>query len=210
MTMRQSMLRGHRSMLPPKSMISAAMPKTLVGISVAMLILAAVFGVLNNVRVKGLHADLANTIAARDAAQRGRMAQAKESKSQQTNVPGTSAKSAEAESKAAKAEADLAKVQKEKADLQARLRRTRRRSLRCKNTWRKWEANRLRQIPALHRQWNYRRSSMMLAVNSTARNARKSSCPKKFGRPRSVRLSSKRRRSGAPPGKQECAAPFSP
>src|SRR6266446_8923582 len=121
MTMRQSMLRGHRSMLPPKSMISAAMPKTLVGISVAMLILAAVFGVLNNVRVKGLHADLANTIAARDAAQRGRMAQAKESKSQQTNVPGTSAKSAEAESKAAKAEADLAKVRKEKADLQARL-----------------------------------------------------------------------------------------
>src|SRR5437660_9526215 len=68
-----------------ESMISAAMPKTLVGISVAMLILAAVFGVLNNVRVKGLHADLANTIAARDAAQRGRMAQAKESKSQQTN-----------------------------------------------------------------------------------------------------------------------------
>ena len=108
-------------MLPPKSMISVAMPKTLVGISVAMLILAAVFGVLNNVRVKGLHADLANTIAARDAAQRGRMAQARESKSQQTNVPGTSAKSAEAESKAAKAEADLAKVQKEKADLQARL-----------------------------------------------------------------------------------------
>jgi len=108
-------------MLRPKSMISAAMAKTLVGISVAMLILAAVFGVLNNVRVKGLHTDLANTIAARDAAQRSRMAQAKESKSQQTNVPGTSAKSAEAESKAAKAEADLAKVQKEKAALQARL-----------------------------------------------------------------------------------------
>ena len=108
-------------MLPPKSMISAAMPKTLVGISVSMLIFAAVFGVLNSVRVKGLHLDLANAIAAREAAEHGRMAQAKEFKSRQAKMPGTSLKSANAESKAAKAEADLAKVQKEKADLQTRL-----------------------------------------------------------------------------------------
>jgi hypothetical protein len=104
-----------------KSMISAAMPKTLVGISASMLIVAAVFGILNSVRVKGLHVDLANAIAARDAAERGRMAQAQEFKSRQANALGTRAKSAEAENKAAKAEADLAKVQKEKADLQARL-----------------------------------------------------------------------------------------
>jgi len=108
-------------MLPPKSMISAAMPKILAGISVSMLIVAAVFGVLNSVRVKGLHLDLAIAIAARDAAEHGRMAQAKEFKSRQTKIPGTSAKSADAESKAAKVEADLAKVQKEKADLQTRL-----------------------------------------------------------------------------------------
>jgi len=94
-------------------MIPAAMPKTLVGISVSMLIVAAVFGVLNSVRVKGLYLDLANAIAARDAAEHGRMAQAKEFKSRQTKIPGTSAKSADAESKAAKVEADLAKVQNE-------------------------------------------------------------------------------------------------
>jgi hypothetical protein len=105
----------------PKPMIPAAMPKTLVGISVSMLLVTAVFGVLNSVRVKGLHVDLANAIAARDAVGHGRMAQAKEVKSRQTKIPRTSAKSADAESKAAKAEADLAKVQKEKADLETRL-----------------------------------------------------------------------------------------
>src|SRR5258708_19255273 len=121
MTTRQSMLRGHRSMLLSKSMISAATPKTLVGISASMLLVAAAFGLLNSVRVKGLHADLANAIAARDAAERGRMTQAQEFKNRQTNERGTSAKSAEAENKAAKAEADLPKVQKQKTHLPTRL-----------------------------------------------------------------------------------------
>jgi uncharacterized protein YlxW (UPF0749 family) len=102
-------------------MIPAAMPKTLVGISVSVLLVTAVFGVLNSVRVKGLHVDLANAIAARDAAEHARMPQAKEFKSRQTEIPRTSSKSADAESKAAKVEADLAKVQKEKADLETRL-----------------------------------------------------------------------------------------
>jgi len=102
-------------------MISAAMPKTLVGISASMLIVAAVLSVLNSVRVKGLHVDLANAIAAREAAERGRMAQAQEFKSRQANVAGTRVKSAEAEHNAEKAKADLAKVQNEKADLQTRL-----------------------------------------------------------------------------------------
>jgi hypothetical protein len=102
-------------------MISAAMPKTLVGISVLMMVVTAVFGVLNSVRVKGLHVDLANAIAARDAAEHSRMAQAKEFESRQTKIPRMGAKSADAESKAAKVEADLAKVQKEKADLETRL-----------------------------------------------------------------------------------------
>src|SRR5207302_8758870 len=117
MTMRQLMLRGHRSMLPPKSMISAAMAKILVGISVSMLIVAAVFGVLNSIRVKGLHLDLANAMAARDAAEHGRMAQAKEFKSRQTKIPGKSAKSEDAESMAAKVESDMANVQEVNADI---------------------------------------------------------------------------------------------
>jgi hypothetical protein len=111
------MLRAHRSKIHDPT----AMPKTLVGISVSMLLVTAVFGVLNSVRVKGLHLDLANAIAARDAAERGRMAQAKEFKSRQTKIPRMDAKSADAESKAAKVEADIAKVQKEKADLETRL-----------------------------------------------------------------------------------------
>ena len=115
--MRQSILRAQRSKIHDLRV----MPKTLVGISVSMLIVTAVFGVLNSVRVNGLHVDLANAIAARDAAEHGRMAQAKEFKSWQTKIPGPSAKSADAESKTAKVEADLAKVQKEKADLQTRL-----------------------------------------------------------------------------------------
>ena len=110
------MLRAHRSKIHDPT----AMPKTLVGISVSMLLVTAVFGVLNSVRVKGLHLDLANAIAARDAAERGRMAQAKEFKSRQTKIPRMDAKSTDAESKA-KVEADIAKVQKEKADLETRL-----------------------------------------------------------------------------------------
>lgn len=108
-------------MLPLKFMISPAMPKTLVGTSASILIVAAVFGILNSVKVEGLHVDLANAIAARNGAERSRIAQAQEFKRRQASVRGTSAKSAEAENKAAKAEADLANVQKEKADLQTRL-----------------------------------------------------------------------------------------
>jgi predicted nucleic acid-binding Zn-ribbon protein len=95
-----------------ESAIFAATSKSVTGLAIALLALAAVFGFLNSQKVKALRINAANAQAARDAAER-RQAQAK------LNDPigGT----AGAENRAAKAEAELAQVQKEKADLQAKL-----------------------------------------------------------------------------------------
>jgi len=95
-----------------ESAIFAATSKSVTGLAIALLALAAVFGFLNSQKVKALRINAANAQAARDAAER-RQAQAK------LNDPigGT----AGAENRAAKAEPELAQVQKEKADLQTKL-----------------------------------------------------------------------------------------
>src|SRR5882762_7604957 len=95
-----------------ESAIFAATSKSVTGLAIALLALAAVFGFLNSQKVKALRINAANAHAARDAAER-RQAQAK------LNDPigGT----AGAENRAAKAAAELAQVQKEKADLQTKL-----------------------------------------------------------------------------------------
>src|SRR5206468_6050299 len=99
---------------------SRATQRTVSGLTIVFLVLAAFFGFLNNQKVKALRTNATNAQVARDAAER--------SHAQQTNAPtgGTTGaeqqdKIAEAENRAAKAEADLAQVQKEKADLQAKL-----------------------------------------------------------------------------------------
>jgi vacuolar-type H+-ATPase subunit E/Vma4 len=102
-------------------MTFALTPKTLIGISVSMLVLAAVFGVLNNLKVKGLHADVANFTATHEAAEHRRIADEKNLKAREAAAAEATRKFAESESKAAKAEADLGQAQKEKADLQAKL-----------------------------------------------------------------------------------------
>lgn len=86
-----------------------------------MLVLAAVFGVLNNLKVKGLHADVSNITAVKEAAERRRAAEEKSLKLREAAAAEATKKFAESESKAAKAEADLGQAQKEKADLQAKL-----------------------------------------------------------------------------------------
>jgi hypothetical protein len=101
-------------------------PKTLIGISTVVLIFAAVFGLLNVARVKGLETSLTNTAAARDTAEQRRVAQeerllTRRGTSTSATSQGATTISPEAESKAAKAEADLAQVLKEKADLQNKL-----------------------------------------------------------------------------------------
>ena len=102
-------------------------PKAVLGISTVMLVFAAVFGLLNVTRVKGLETNLATTAAARDTAEQRRMAQEERLlKRRDTTSPAPAPGAAaipgtETEAKAAKAEADLAQVLKEKADLQNKL-----------------------------------------------------------------------------------------
>jgi hypothetical protein len=93
-------------------------PKTLLGISILILVFASGFSILNTIRVKALHANLASTAAARDAAERRRLVEPGTGKA---NAGPMTATEADGESKAAKAEADLAQVLKEKADLQSKL-----------------------------------------------------------------------------------------
>ena len=108
-------------MMRPKSAISAVTPKTVIGLSVLLLILAAIFGLLNSHKVKTLRTNVANADAARDAAEHRRAAQERNPETRETTVAGGEAKIAEAESKAAKAEAELTQLQKDKTELQAKL-----------------------------------------------------------------------------------------
>ena len=108
-------------MTPRESAVLGVTAKSVTGLAIAFLVLAAFFGFLNIQKIKAVRANAANTQAGRDVAERG-PANAK------LNVPaggnaGTEqqAKIAEAENRAAKAEAELAQVHKEKADLQAKL-----------------------------------------------------------------------------------------
>jgi TonB family protein len=109
-------------MLRPESTISAVTPKIiLLLLSYLFLVSAAVFGLIGSYRVDLLRKDLANAIAARDAAELRRVAQETELKTRETAVAGTEAKIAEAENKATKAQTELLKLQNEKAELESKL-----------------------------------------------------------------------------------------
>jgi cell shape-determining protein MreC len=105
-------------MAHPQSVISTLTPKSVAGLAIVLLALAAVFGFLNGQKIKALRAGVANAQAARDAAER------RVREKVNAGAGGTAegqGKLAEAENRAAKAEAELAQIQKEKADLQAKL-----------------------------------------------------------------------------------------
>jgi hypothetical protein len=108
-------------MIRPKFAISAVTPKTVIGLSVLLLILAAIFGLLNSHKVKTLRTNVANAEAARGAAEHRGAAQERNPETRETIVAGGEAKIAEAESKTAKAEAELTQLQKDKTELQAKL-----------------------------------------------------------------------------------------
>jgi len=108
-------------MIRPKFAISPVTPKTVIGLSVLLLILAAIFGLLNSHKVKTLRANVANADAARDAAEHRGAAHERNPETRETIVPGGEAKIAEAESKAAKTEAEVTQLQKDKTELQAKL-----------------------------------------------------------------------------------------
>ena len=86
-----------------------------------LLTLSAVFGVLNNNKVKGLRTETENAIKARELAERARAAQQKDLKSREAGVATAKAKSADTEARIAGAESDLIKSQTEKASLQSKL-----------------------------------------------------------------------------------------
>jgi TonB family protein len=106
----------------PKSTISAVTPKIiLLVLSCLFLVSAAIFGLVGSYRVDVLRTDLANAIAARDAAELRRVTQETELKPRETAVAGAEAKIAEAEKKATNAQTELSKLQNEKAELENKL-----------------------------------------------------------------------------------------
>jgi cell shape-determining protein MreC len=103
-----------------ESAASSSTPKSVAGLAILLLALAAFFGFLNTQKIKGLRAAVSTAQTARDTTER----RIREKLSNSTNTTATKeepAKLAEAENRAAKAEAELAQVRKEKADLQAKL-----------------------------------------------------------------------------------------
>ena len=105
-------------MAHPQSVVSILTPKSVAGLAIVLLVLAAVFGFLNTQKIKALRVGVANAQAARDAAER------RTREKPNTPAGGTveeQGKLAEAENRAAKAEAELTQLQKEKADLQTKL-----------------------------------------------------------------------------------------
>ena len=106
------------SMTHRESAASSSTPKSVAGLAILLLVLAAFFGFLNTQKVKALRVTVATAQAARDAAERGIH------QKPNTSPGGTQeeqSKVAQAENRAAKAEVELSQTQKEKADLQAKL-----------------------------------------------------------------------------------------
>jgi cell shape-determining protein MreC len=104
-----------------ESAVFAITPKSVAGLAIFFLVLAAFFGFLNSQKVKTLRANVANAQAARDAAERRRVQEKPTAPTGGTATAEERGKVAEAETRAAKAETELAQMQTEKADLQAKL-----------------------------------------------------------------------------------------
>ncbi len=97
------------------------MSKKLIGLSILLLALSAVFGVLNVHKSRSLRSDIEEKEAARQSAEDRRLAQEKELKARETKVSEASTKFSETENKITAAEVELAKARTEKTDLQAKI-----------------------------------------------------------------------------------------
>src|ERR1700681_3564108 len=106
---------------PTGSLCSLSMPKILIGAFILLLMLSAVFGVLNNGKVKGLRTEAENATKSREIAERARAAQRKNLQGREAGTATTKAKSTEIEARFASAENELTKSQTEKATLQSKL-----------------------------------------------------------------------------------------
>ncbi|MCA1657801.1 MAG: hypothetical protein LC627_00710, partial [Verrucomicrobiaceae bacterium] len=96
--------------------------RTLIGASVALLALSAVFGILNTQRTRKLRAEVTESESARQNAEQARARHEKELKGREAAVAAANAKFGDTQTKVASTEAELLKVQTEKNDLQAKLR----------------------------------------------------------------------------------------
>jgi hypothetical protein len=105
-------------MTHPESAASSSTPKSVVGLAILLLMLAACFAFLNTQKVKTLRVTLATTQAARNAAER-RIHD--KSSVAGTESPEAQSKITEVQNRAAKAEAELVQAQKEKVELQTKL-----------------------------------------------------------------------------------------
>ncbi len=105
-------------MTHPESAASSSTPKSVAGLAILLLVLAAFFGFLNSQKMKTLRATAATAQTARDVAERRIREKLNPSAGGAVEDQG---KVAQAENRAAKAEAELAQIQKGKADLQTKL-----------------------------------------------------------------------------------------
>jgi predicted RNase H-like nuclease (RuvC/YqgF family) len=108
-------------MTPSEPAVFGVTAKSVAGLAIAFLVLAAFFASLNIQKIKAVRANAANAQAGRDVAERTNANAKLNARAGGNTGTEQQAKIAEAENRAAKAEAELAQIQKEKADLQAKL-----------------------------------------------------------------------------------------
>lgn len=94
----------------------------LIGCSVALLALSAVFGILNLQKTRRLRTEIVQSEGARQTAEQLRLSREKELKGREAAVAEANAKFANTQSKVASTEAELLKAQAEKSDLEEKLR----------------------------------------------------------------------------------------
>jgi hypothetical protein len=101
---------------------SVTTPKSLIGASVLLLALSAVFGILNNQKARGLRAEITQSEANRKAAEQLSAKRDKDLKAREAAVAAANKQFGDTPTKAAGTESELMKAQTERNDLQAKLR----------------------------------------------------------------------------------------
>jgi hypothetical protein len=96
--------------------------KTLIISSAVLLAFAAVFGILNVQKTRGLRTEVSESEAARKTADQVRISREKQLKAREEAVAAATAKFSDTKAKGAGAEAELLKAQAERNDLQAKVR----------------------------------------------------------------------------------------
>jgi hypothetical protein len=96
--------------------------RQLIGCSVLLLVLSALFGVLNLQKARRLRTEIVQSETARQTAEHLRLSREKEIKEREAAVAAASAKFGDTQNKVASTEAELLKTQTEKNDLQVKLR----------------------------------------------------------------------------------------